>query len=335
MSWFRSCFGPLMFSAVIWNVTPAVAADIPEAAKTAALNFQLLALQPTVSGKDAADNGDVIFVQPLRPTEAVRTKADLPVHFVSFRGPVDFVVPAGVILVKALSGNEEFFCTSRSVKEVTFWSWQEVGLCLRDTANDGSFDELSAIGQKGWRIRSPYELAFREASRPVVPVNLAYENLPADQIPNLELQGVFYNDGNLLSFGVGTVSLGICWPAALVIPRVQGHDSYSSSCAIPDWESNKRPRRDDDIQRGRHSISLREGTKDKITWGPVSIAYTALEKNRISAQTEAFMPLGSVATHAKSALVSSEGIENEIYVLDVNSIAAGDIAIAQTRGSAP
>jgi hypothetical protein len=333
MPWFRRYFGPLVSCVVFLNATAAVRAAQSEQ-DALSLNFQLLALQPTVLAKQAADNGDVIFEQSLQPAAAVRTKAELPVHFVSLRGAVDFVVPAGTMLVEALSGSQEYYCTARSVKQVSFFSWQEVGLCFRDATNDGSFDELSTIGQKGWRIRSPYELVFREPSR-AASVALAYEQLSAEQIPSLKLRGIFHNDGNLFSLGTGTVSLGICWPAELTIPAVPGHDAYSSSCAVPGWQSNKRPRRDDDIQEGRHAISLREGAKDRITWGPISIAYTALEKNRVSAEVEAFMPLGAVATHAKSAYVGSQGIEDEIYILDVSSIAAEKSATAQVRGSAP
>jgi len=183
-------------------------------------------------------------------------------------------------------------------------------------------------------MRSAYELIRREGVSSTS-VGIAYEKVPVEQIPTLELRSVFYNDGNFLRLGVGTVSLGICWPAELTIPAVAGQNAYSNSCALSDWPSNKRPRQDNDVTSGRHSISLRSGTADKITWGPISIAYTALDKNRISAKVETFAPLGAFASQAKSVYVMGMDIANEIYVLNVRSLATEGVATAQNEGRAP
>jgi hypothetical protein len=297
---------------------PALGAGISgEESNALALSFPLTALEPRISGKERAENGTIIFSQPLRPDGAIRLKDGFDILVKGDKSP-PVAFPAGAIFVKAISSGEEFYCASKSLKPSGFMRWpMELGVCLRDYADDGVFDEFDVTTQKGWRIRSPYELLYRGTAKQ--DAQIAYEKLPTEEIPVLDLRGVFYNDGNLLQLGVGTVSLGICWPPELTLQPVTFNGISSAFCALPDWKSNKLARQEQDVQMGRHSISLRQGTNDKITWGPVSINYVALDNDLISAQIEAAMPLGPVVAQAKSAIVIGMNIKDEIYVLDVKS----------------
>ncbi len=316
---FRIVFGPLALCAVVtyFSSQPSFGEEkSTEQGKAFALEFPLIALEPKISGKDMADNEDAIFVQAVRPAAAVQIKTDVPLHFEGYRSPVDLVVPAGTIFVQAISSNQEFYCAVTVVKPPSFGSGYESGVCFHDLSSDGSFDELSLIATPGRRVRTPYELAFRKPSTRL-PASVSYERMSEDKIPLLELRGVFQNEGGFLSIRPGAISLGLCWPAELRIPEQSGYTNYSNFCGLPDWESNKKSLKDEDVMRGRHSISLSEGTKDKITWGPIAIAYTVLEKRRISANTEAAMPLGPFTVRAKSTFMLGLDFRNAIYVLEV------------------
>lgn len=294
-------------------------ADLQKALAAAMqFEFPLAALAPTVEGKDLAGNGDVVFAQPLRPAAAIRTKVDFSVRFPAMmRDPIDLTIPAQTIFVKAVVLGDEFYCTSRVAYPAGWRGWADAGLCLVDTQNDGVFNSLYTITQRNWRIRSPYELIRRELRQPAS-VNVAYEKLPPEQIPVLELRGRFHNDGSLFSGGTETISLGLCWPPELTISDPDTN-YYSASCALTDWPASHRPRNDEDIVAGRHSISLKEGRKDLLTWGPVSIAVTGREKNLISAHVEAFMPPGPVTSTAQKVYSMGFDPAHEIYVLHLKS----------------
>jgi len=220
-----------------------------------------------------AKDGDALLIQPIRFLTAVRTKAEIPVHFQSSFGQViggagpkwDFVVPEGSLLIGAVMGIKPVFCTSKILDD-SFVTHYDVAICAADADGDGKLDQLFLSDDGMHRIRSVAEIKLLNDDA-MTPIATPYESVVVGDLPALELQVALAYTGNFLT-KIERVYMGICWSDSLTLPS-PGNE-VSISCGATNWKSISK--------RGPLSYNLTARPADdldgQLIWGPVSVTLT-------------------------------------------------------------
>lgn len=222
-----------------------------------------------------ARDGGALLIQPLRFLSAVKTKSEIPVHFQSSteqiigggKGPKwDFVVPEGTMLIGAIMGNQQIFCTSKILDD-SFVTHYDLAICAADADRDGNFDQLFLSDDGVHRIRSVAEIKLlRDDS--VTAISTPYEPVASGEVPALELQVTLAYTGNFLT-KIERISAGICWPSSLTLPS-PGNE-VSMSCGTTDWSGIVG---DKPLSYKFTTYPTDELKDGRFAWGPISVTLT-------------------------------------------------------------
>jgi len=256
---------------------------VPATVKHFALIFPVM-IEDAAPAATKADGRQIVLSQPLRPVAAVRTEKDVAVHFKSGIGQGltpggpdwDFTIPAGAILIGAISDRKQVYCASKSLQD-SFFVHYDVGLCLRDDNDDGIFDSLVAVDGGLLRIRSPIEIKYLEdgaTQQAAVP----YTKLDRSAIPTFDIRISYQYRGNFLT-KLPQLDLGICWPESL--PLSTEGVTTDVTCGTSDW-----------LLEGRRQAMLNIplirdiARKGMVTWGPFTVTFSLNPDNTINAHVE-------------------------------------------------
>ncbi len=312
--------GAFALGAIALACAPAAAALSGPAGGPLHFEIPLVALAPTVTAKEQANNGDVLFEQPLRFAGAVRLKAAFPVLIPeTFKGKIDITVPAGTIFVKAVAAGSTYYCATRVGVAYGFWGGLDIGVCLSDANGDGVFDSFLPVSNFTSRLRSPAEML--RAGAAASPVSVAYERIADADAPALMLHVVFYNDGGGLTKFVfhqfASVAMEVCVPLALTIDDADYATGGSGACDALDWPSSLRPRDNYDVIARRYSVAARASESETATWGPISLTLSGLEGNRVSSTSQGGLAPGPVSSSVRDMMFLGTDLRHELTILHI------------------
>lgn len=277
-----------------------------------------------------AQEGSALLIQPLRYASAARTKAEFPVHFQSSLEQVigggpgpkwDFVVPEGSILIGALVGNKQVFCTSKILDD----SWvthYDLAICAADTDRDGTFDQLFLSDDGVHRIRSVAEIKLLKDDA-LTTVSAPYEPVAASELPALELQITLAYSGNFLT-KIERISTGICWPPSLTLPSAG--NEVSISCGAMDWKTAT----GDGKTPLFYNLTTRPTSEVKdghLIWGPISVTLTG--KGASTKGEATALPLGKAVFLDVGEVIVNRDTRKETAVFHLQMLRPAENAAKQ------
>jgi hypothetical protein len=156
----------------------------------------LVVQAPELAGKQAAQSGDAVFRQFLRPVAGLRSQDPFKVAHTpeGYRRSYEITVPAGTSFFLTSFAGKEFYCTAQSF-ENSFWDVVEGGICLRDANSDGIAEARVTLPRKGRRIRHIFEFTGSVRNAPVEAVSVRYTKLATEELPQIKLEAVVTRGG--------------------------------------------------------------------------------------------------------------------------------------------
>ncbi|HJR56270.1 MAG TPA: hypothetical protein VJ798_06805 [Rhizomicrobium sp.] len=262
----------------------------------------LVVQAPELAEKEAAQSGDAVFRQFLRPVAGVRSQEAFKVAHKpeGYRRGYEITVPAGTLFFLTSLAGKELFCTAQSF-ENSFWDVIEAGVCLRDANSDGVAEGHVTLARKGRRIRHIFEFTGMVRNAAVEPIPVRYAKLPTEDLPQIKLEGTVSRSG-LLDGRTWRISLRAYIPANV---STEVDEQYPWSYV--DW-----PRGAADMIE-RHTVSVPakpdKAGNSSFHWAPFAFTLKPEGQDAITVRQTAGLPAGFAIVAGTGEVVGSNYVK--------------------------